>query len=164
MYNFSFLQIKALHSCAICYKIYKCIIVYFIIVGVIMTRKEERQQAFAIVFEKSFKDDSLESIINDAIEAGAYNESEYCTTAIFGVFDNIESIDGLISANLKDWTLDRISRVALSVMRLAVYEIKYMEDIPVGASINEAVELTKKFSTNEDASFVNGVLGTIAKA
>lgn len=129
-----------------------------------MTRKEERQQAFAIVFEKSFKDDSLESIISDALEAGAYTESEYCTTAIFGVFDNIESIDGLISANLKDWTLDRISRVALSIMRLAVYEIKFMDDIPVGASINEAVELTKKFSTTEDASFVNGVLGTIAKA
>lgn len=129
-----------------------------------MTRKEERQQAFAIVFEKSFKDDSLNDIINDALEAGAYKESEYCTTAIFGVFENIEAIDGLISSNLKDWTLDRISRVALSVMRLAVYEIKFMDDIPVGASINEAVELTKKFSTKEDASFVNGVLGAIAKA
>ena len=129
-----------------------------------MTRKEERQQAFAIVFEKSFKDDSLEDIISDALEAEAYTESEYCKDAIFGVFDNIESIDGLISANLKEWTLDRISRVALSVMRLAVYEIIFMDDIPVGASINEAVELTKTFSTKEDASFVNGVLGTIAKS
>ena len=128
-----------------------------------MTRKEERQQAFAIVFEKTFKDDSLEDIINDAKEAGAYTESEYCNTVIFGVFENIENIDGLLSANLKDWTLDRISRVALSVLRLAVYEIKYMEDIPVGPSINQAVEITKKFSTKEDASFVNGVLGAIAK-
>lgn len=128
-----------------------------------MTRKEERQQAFAIIFEKSFKGDSLETIIGDAIEAEAYTESDYCSNSIFGVFRNIEAIDGLLSANLKDWTLDRISRVALSVLRLAVYEIKYMNDIPVGASINEAVELTKKFSTKEDASFVNGVLGTIAK-
>lgn len=134
-----------------------------LLVGVFMTRKEERQQAFAIVFEKSFKDDSLEEVIGDAKEAEAYTESEYCNKAIFGVFENIEAIDGLISANLKDWTLDRISRVALSVMRLAVYEIKFIDDIPVGASINEAVELTKKFSTKDDASFVNGVLGTIAK-
>ena len=129
-----------------------------------MTRKEERQQAFAIVFEKSFKDDSLESIISDALEAGAYTESEYCTTAIFGVFDNIESIDGLISANLKDWTLDRISRVALSIMRLAVFEIKFMDDIPVGASINEAVELTKKFDDPKAKAFVNGVLNSVKNA
>ncbi len=128
-----------------------------------MTRKDERQQAFAIIFEKSFKDDSVLDIINDAREAEAYKESEYCDTVINGVFDNIEAIDGLISNNLKEWTLDRISRVALSVMRLAVYELKYMDDIPVAASINEAVELTKKFSTIEDSSFVNGVLGTIAK-
>ena len=128
-----------------------------------MTRKDERQQAFAIIFEKSFKEDSALDIINDAREANAYKDSEYCSIVINGVFDNIEVIDGLISANLKDWTLDRISRVALSILRLAVYELKFMDEIPVGASINEAVELTKKFSTVEDSSFVNGVLGSIAK-
>lgn len=128
-----------------------------------MLRKDERQQAFAIIFEKSFKEDSVEDIVSDAREAGAYKNSEYSDKVVFGVFENIEDIDSLISKNLKDWSIERISRVALSIMRLSVFEIKYMDDIPVSASINEAVELAKKFSTFEDASFVNGVLGSVAK-
>ena len=77
---------------------------------------------------------------------------------------NIEEIDSIISNNLSQgWVINRISKVALAVLRLAIYEIKYEDDIPDAVSIDEAVEICKTYSTSEDASFVNGVLGTVVR-
>ena len=75
----------------------------------------------------------------------------------------LEEIDKTISDNLSGWTLKRISKIALAVLRLAVYEIKYVENIPVGVSINEAVEIAKKYGSDNDRTFVNGILGSIAR-
>ena len=72
-------------------------------------------------------------------------------------------IDEAISEHLHKWRKERLSRVALSIIRLSVYEILYGEDIPVSVSINEAVELAKKYGGDDDPSFVNGVLGGIAR-
>ena len=72
-------------------------------------------------------------------------------------------IDQLISSNLIGWTINRLSRVVLSILRLAVYEIKISNEIPTSVAINEAVELAKKFGADDDSSYINGVLGTIAK-
>ncbi|MBO4468554.1 MAG: transcription antitermination factor NusB, partial [Clostridia bacterium] len=68
-----------------------------------------------------------------------------------------------ISTNAIGWSIGRISKTALAILRLAIFEMKYMEDIPVSVSINEAVELSKKYATKEDASFVNGILSTVSK-
>ncbi len=129
-----------------------------------MNRREEREQAFILIFEKSFRPDSVEEILEDALNAENYKHSEYSEKCFFGVYDKLEEIDETIKNNLKGWTLSRVSKVVLSIMRLAVYEIKYEESVPVGASINEAVELCKKYATAEDSSYVNGVLGSIARA
>ncbi len=129
-----------------------------------MNRKTARENAFILIFEKNFRNDGIEDIINDAIEARDFEYDSYVETVFRGVFENAESVDGLISENLKGWRLERLTKVALSLLRLAVYEMLYMSDIPLGVSINEAVELAKKYSTQEDAAYINGVLGTIAKA
>lgn len=128
-----------------------------------MNRKTARENAFILIFEKNFRDDGIDDIINDAIDARDFEYDSYVETVFRGVFENCETIDNKISENLKGWRLERLTKVALSLLRLAVYEMLYMGDIPLGVSINEAVELAKKYSTQEDASYINGVLGTVSK-
>lgn len=129
-----------------------------------MNRRQEREQAFILIFEKAFRPDvELDDIFEMA------EESEFMIPSVFSkelailVYDNIELIDKEVQAVSIGWNTSRMSKVALAIIRLAVAEIKFKEDIPVSVSINEAVELTKKFASPEDASFVNGVLGTIAR-
>ena len=83
--------------------------------------------------------------------------------AVEGVFANLADIDEAIAAHLRGWTIQRLSRVDLSIMRLAVYEIKYAQDIPAAASINEALELSHVYSTDKAAPLINGVLGAIGR-
>ena len=129
-----------------------------------MNRKAEREQAFILIFEKSFRQDSIDEILEDALNAENYENSDYSENCFRGVYDNLEAIDAIIEEHLTGWSINRISKVALSILRLAVYEIKYVDSVPVGASINEAVELCKKYATSDDSSYVNGVLGAVARA
>lgn len=128
-----------------------------------MTRKQAREEAFILIFEKQFSSDSLQSILEIAEEVRDIVPDDYIKTVFFGAYDSLEEIDGLISSNAVGWTINRISKTALAILRLAIFEMKYMEDIPVSVSINEAVELSKKYATKEDASFVNGILATVSK-
>ncbi len=128
-----------------------------------MTRKQSREEAFILVFEKVFSGGSVEEILELAGEARDLKPNDYIKTVFAGVYDNIDEIDGIISENAIGWKINRISKTALCVLRLAIYEMKYMEDIPASVSINEAVELCKKYATKEDASFVNGILASVVK-
>ncbi len=127
-----------------------------------MNRKTARENAFILIFERCFRDDSVEDIIKDAIEAREFEYDDYVEKIFKGVCDNTVSLDESISANLKGWNITRLSKVSLSLLRLAVYEMLYVEDVPVKVSINEAVEIAKKYSTQDDAAYINGVLGSIA--
>lgn len=130
-----------------------------------MNRREAREQAFVFVFEKGFNSDmSLQDIIENAQLAEDKVIDEFAERLFNGVYDNIAEIDSVISDNLNGWTINRISRVTLSLLRLAVYQMNYCEDIPVSVAINEAVELAKKFATDEDAAYLNGVLGSISRS
>lgn len=129
-----------------------------------MTRKQAREEAFILIFEKNFSDSSVEEILELAVEVRDLEPDDYIKNVFFGVFANLEEIDALISEKSVGWKIARISKTALSVLRLAIFEIKYIDEIPVSVSINEAVELCKKYATKEDASFVNGILSTIAKS
>lgn len=129
-----------------------------------MNRKAEREQAFILIFEKSFRNDTIDEILEDALNAENYEKSEFSENCFKGVYDNLQEIDAIIEEHLTGWTINRISKVALSILRLAIYEIKYVDSVPVGASINEAVELCKKYATTEDSSYVNGVLGSVARS
>lgn len=129
-----------------------------------MTRKEAREQAFVLIFEKQFRDDSANEILEYAKEIRGIDVDEYTQRVFVGVTEKIQEIDSVISSNLKNWKLERISKVALAVLRLAIYEMSFVDEVPVSVSINEAVELCKKFAIKEDAAFVNGILGTVAKS
>ncbi|MBQ6847828.1 MAG: transcription antitermination factor NusB [Clostridia bacterium] len=128
-----------------------------------MTRKMAREEAFILIFEKVFSKESIEDILELAKEARDLVPDDYIITVFKGVYEKLDELDGVIGETAIGWKKDRISKTALSVLRLSIYEIKYMEDIPVSVSINEAVEICKKYASPEDASFVNGILSTVAK-
>ena len=128
-----------------------------------MTRKQAREEAFILVFEKEFNDDSLQDVLSLAEEIRDIQADEYIKKVFFGVYENIEAIDEIISNNAVGWSIKRITKTALAILRLSIYEIKYYDEIPVSVSINEAVELAKKYATKEDASFINGILSTVCK-
>ena len=129
-----------------------------------MTRRQAREEAFILIFEKQFNDSPLEEILELAIEVRDIEPDDYVKNTFFGVYENIEDIDKIISDNVVGWSINRISKTALAVLRLAIYEIKYADDIPAAVSINEAVEILKKYATKLDASYANGVLSTVAKS
>ncbi len=130
-----------------------------------MTRKEARNQAFVLIFEKGINNESVENILDAARECRDFLEDEdgYTVKAFTGTFEHVDVIDEKIATHLSGWVINRLSKVSLAVLRLAVYEIFYMDDIPEAVSIDEAVELCKTYSTTDDASFVNGVLGSIVR-
>ncbi|MBO5089663.1 MAG: transcription antitermination factor NusB [Clostridia bacterium] len=129
-----------------------------------MTRRQAREEAFILIFEKVFNQDSVEDILELAAETRDLTPDEYIKTVFSGVYDKLDLLDEIISKNAIGWNIKRISKTALCVLRLAIYEIKFIDAIPVAVSINEAVELCKKYATSEDASFVNGILSTVAKS
>ncbi len=128
-----------------------------------MTRKQAREEAFILIFEKAFNDIDKTEILSQAQEVRDLVPDEYIEKVFFGVCDNLEEIDELISKNAVGWKIERIGKTALSILRLAIFEIKFYDEIPNSVSINEAVELAKKYATKEDASFINGILSTIVK-
>lgn len=130
-----------------------------------MTRREAREQAFILIFEKSFNEESsIDDLIALAKEFGVVEEDEFLESLVTKACGMQAEIDEYISKNAKGWKLNRISKVSLAILRLALAEILYFSDIPAGVSINEAVELAKKYASDEDASFVNGLLGAVARS
>lgn len=129
-----------------------------------MTRKEAREETFILIFEKQFNNDSLENIFETACEVRDITPDDYISNVFFGAYEHINEIDGIISESAVGWSINRISKTALAVLRLAIFEMKYFDSVPVSVSINEAVEIMKKYATKEDASFVNGILSTVAKS
>ena len=95
---------------------------------------------------------------------GFIMDKEYIKRKYAAVLEKTEEIDELINANAKGWKTTRMNKVDLSILRLAVYEMKWDDEVPVGVAINEAVELAKMFSSDEAPSFINGVLGKIARS
>ena len=128
-----------------------------------MTRRQAREEAFILIFEKAFNSDSVEEILDLALEVRYLKPDEYIKACFTGVYEKIDELDDVISQNSIGWNIKRISKTALCILRLAIFEIKYMDAIPTAVSINEAVELCKKYATTDDASFVNGILSTVAK-
>lgn len=130
-----------------------------------MTRRQAREQAFTILFEKSFHPETeLEDILEINIEQDLIKEDEYATRLAKTTWDKLFDIDELIEKNSIGWRINRISKVSLAILRLAICEIFYISEVPVSVSINEAVELCKKYGAEDDAPFVNGILGSVARA
>jgi len=128
-----------------------------------MNRSESREKAFLLLFESSFKSDGVEEIIESA-RIDRNEKISNCTIELFrGTTENLTDIDIYIEKYLKGWEKNRLSRVVISILRLAVFEMIYQKEVPVSVSINEAVELAKKYGYGEDSSYINGVLGSLSK-
>ena len=129
-----------------------------------LTRRESREIAFKMIFEKGFKmDEDTCDVYIEYLDNNSLEGSDYIRTVFLGVFDNLEEIDALISGASIRRKNERISRATMAILRLAVYEMKYSEDVPVNIAINEAVELAKKYEDDDVPGYVNGVLGSISR-
>ncbi len=128
-----------------------------------MNRREEREQAFILLFEHGINRDPIDRIIDNAGMARDLMLSDFAEQAALGAESHEEALDRQIESHTRGWRKERLSKVALALLRLALYEMLFCPEIPVGVSINEAVELAKKYGAAEDPAFVNGVLGAVAK-
>lgn len=127
-------------------------------------RRKSREQAFIVLFEKSFNEDMLlDEIVEIAIESEVIEADSFMNKLLKASEENLLVIDEEIEKNLKGWSKSRISKVSLALLRMAIAEMKYFDDVPVGVSINEAVEICKIYGSDEDKSFINGVLGSVAR-
>lgn len=124
-----------------------------------MNRTEQREQAFCLVFQNMFNNEETLEIYNENVaEVGDYAKSLF-----EGVVEKIAELDECINNYAKGWKTNRLPKVNLAILRLAIYEIKYVDSVPDGVAINEAVELAKKYSGEGDYQFINGILGAVAK-
>lgn len=128
-----------------------------------MRRREAREQAFCILFERAVTGESVDEILHAATEARDLIPAEFAEQLALGVTEHQEELDEIITKNLKGWSLQRLSKVAATLLRISVYEILYCEDVPSGVSINEAVELAKLYGGKDDPAYINGVLGGVQK-
>ena len=129
-----------------------------------MKRSESREALFVLMFQATFyKDVDCNDIINTATEEGEIVLDDFAKKSFEEIMGNIKEIDASIEKYLKNRSISRLSRVALSVLRIAVYEISKLDDVPESVSINEAVNLVKKYDTQESAAYVNGVLGSYVR-
>lgn len=127
-------------------------------------KRKSREQVFIILFEKSFNTElSVDEIMDIAIETEVISKDKMTADIVKKAEENIEDIDAVIEHNLKGWSKQRISKVSLALLRMAVCEMKYFDKVPVGVSINEAVEICKVYGSDEDKGFVNGILGSISR-
>lgn len=132
-----------------------------------MSRKKDREKTLELLFGIELsKDDPNEAISTfvDNFEGDIKTFNiEHIKEVINGVISKKEEIDKLIEKSLTNWKMERISKINLSILRLGIYEMKYVEDVPDRVAINEALELTKRYSDEKSVSFINGVLDNILK-
>lgn len=130
-----------------------------------MTRRELREQTFRVLFEAEFYDASEmpHQVEIYAETEGGWDEKggEYISRKCEDIVAHLAEIDAAINGVAEGWKTGRMGKVDLTLLRLAVYEMKYEEDVPVGVAINEAVELAKKYGSDDSSAFVNGILAKL---
>lgn len=133
-----------------------------------MTRRELRENTFKMLFRKEFHDETLMEeqfqlfMESDSATKLTEEESEYVHSKVFSIISKLDEIDNAIEDASDDWNVSRMAKADLTILRLALYEMKYDDEIPLKVAINEAVELAKKYGGDESPAFVNGVLGRLA--
>ena len=132
-----------------------------------MSRRELREQIFKMLFRIEFHEgmeleEQMQHFLEEEEEISK-EDSEYIRNKYENIVEHLEEIDASVNEKAKGWKTSRMAKVELSLIRLAVYEIQYDEDIPAGVAINEAVELAKKYCNEKAAPFINGVLSKIGQ-
>lgn len=129
-----------------------------------MSRKNARENAFKCIYEYEFnKEKEIGKILELCYEENNCSdlEKEYIEEVTKGLVENIDDIDKVILKNLKNWSFERIAKIDLAILRLAIYEMNYIDNIPLKVSANEAVELAKTYGNTDSKSFVNGLLAKV---
>ncbi|MGC7149592.1 transcription antitermination factor NusB [Listeria ivanovii] len=124
-----------------------------------MKRREAREKALQALFQIELNEMSLDQAIKNIMED---EQDDYMEKLVEGVMANKAKIDAIIEPNLDNWRMDRLSKVDLSLLRLSVYEINYLSDVPNRVSLNESIEIAKIYSDEKSSKFINGVLANIA--
>lgn len=136
-----------------------------------MNRSEARQEAFKLIFQVEAQKEDYAHVLeqfcqdNQALRKTDRKQYIYITNVAAGVYEKKNELDEIIKKNLApDWKLSRLSRASLAILRLAVYEILYLDDVPDRVAINEAVNLSKIYDADEAPAFINGVLSGVVKS
>ena len=144
-----------------------------------MVRNTAREIAIHLSYELSFTDKQIDALLDERLKKESFailaeeddlyqetpnaKQAEYIRRLVKGVNEHAAELDGYISKYARGWSFARIPLVASAIMRVAMYEMLYMPDIPNGAAINEAVEIAKKYETPETVKFINGILGSFVR-
>lgn len=144
-----------------------------------MTRSNAREIVVHLIFEMNFTDDSAEQLVQNTMNPDYYEslstetdiyaerpdpkQMEYIQAAVAGIREKQEELDGYISKYAINWSVSRISKMARAIMQVAMYEVLYVDDVPMNSAISEAVEMTRKYESEDVVAFVNGILGSFAK-
>lgn len=126
--------------------------------GGVGSRREARERALALLYEASVREPSY-----DVVGAQPVEVEEYAADLVRGVLAHRDELDALIGAHARGWVVERMPVLDLTVLRMASYELLHRPDVPPNVAINEAVELAKRYSTDDSGRFVNGVLAAIAR-
>ena len=127
-------------------------------------RKDAREATFKLVFEYLFRKDKNPDTYNELVaEYELDKEQQYVNSVYNGIIENFDTLSSIIEKSAQGFSIDRVFSVDKAIMLVALYEMKYMQDIPEKVSINEAIELAKKFSTEKSSSYINGILNSQMK-
>ena len=145
-----------------------------------MTRANARELAIHLIYGREFTGEEPEQVVATRLDKAYYSklsqENEvytqrpsraqiaYIDNVVFGVANRVDELNDIIRQYSIDWDVSRISRLARTTMQLAIFEILYVEDVPTGVAISEAVRITKRYDGDETGSFVNGILGSFARS
>ncbi|MGM7635515.1 transcription antitermination factor NusB [Bacillus sp. Hm123] len=124
-----------------------------------MKRRTAREKSLQALYQIDMSGATPEEAIQNVLEDAPVDE--YLQKSVMGTISHLEEIDQIVKENLENWSFDRLAKVDRNILRLAVYEMKYTEDVPDKVAINEAVELAKSFSDERSSKFINGVLSRI---
>ena len=132
-----------------------------------MDRSLAREIAMKMLYAASLGgEESMNEVLEQSEQADTLSGSDktFLENLVYGVQTRQEELDSVIGRYAQGWALNRLAKVDLTILRMAVYELKYMPEVPVGAAINEAVELAKAYGEDKSSGFINGILGSVARA
>lgn len=127
-------------------------------------RRDVRESAFILSFEMLFRDDSLDEIFAMAREVDDILINEEVENLVSGIYNKMNELDSVISKFSDKRSIERIPKINLAILRLAIYEAIYDDKVPVNVAISEAVALAEKFAQEQDIAFINGVLGSYSRS
>lgn len=131
-----------------------------------MNRRIMREHIFKLIFAIEFNEeerftDRVQVYLNDLETGDTDTAKEYIKDKAISIYEKLETIDEMINGCAEKWSISRMSKVDVSILRVAIFEIKYDEDIPTNVAINEAIEIAKKYGGDHSSSFVNGILAKV---